>query len=138
MKKLARRLGAVLVATAAMAGMTAVVSAPAQAAGNTVYYASSDGYTGAATFYSSADVFELLDWAADGHGIVLHINLSDDHGATYHRWKNLYNPGDIGAFKSWEFDDEFSEGRYLAFRVCNQNGLNQTAYGCGTWTKATA
>jgi hypothetical protein len=138
MKKLVRRLGAVLVATAAIVGMTAVVSAPAQAAGDAVYSAKTNGYFGYAEFFSDGDQFTLQDTGDDGHGVVLHINLSNDRGQTYYRWKNLYNGHGYTTLTGWSFASEFPEGRYLAFSVCSQNGINQASYHCGAWTKATA
>ncbi|MFJ4620300.1 hypothetical protein [Streptomyces sp. NPDC088812] len=143
MKIQTKRLGAVLATAMAAVGITTAVTAPAQAAGTATYYAVAYDPTypslkiADALFTSSNDTFNVWDDMLDGHGTVLHINLSDDAGATYHRWKNLYIDTDL-AYEDWNFDDEFSEGRYFAFRVCRQDGINQEAYHCGDWVKGTA
>ncbi|MFF4346396.1 hypothetical protein [Streptomyces sp. NPDC001530] len=139
-----------LAASMAAVGIITTVSAPAQAAGTERYhaYAYDPAYpvgavmTGDAQFASINDHFWLTDDTFDGHGVVLHINLSDDAGETYHRWKNLYNGDErtegVLRYKVWDFDAEFSEGRYFAFQVCRQDGINQESFHCGDWVKGTA
>jgi hypothetical protein len=139
-----KRLGAALAVTMAGVGITTAVSAPAQASGTTVYNAFAvdptypEDLTARSNFYSVDDTFILVDEKKDGYGVVLHINLSDDEGETYHRWKNLYDGEETFGGKQWNFDDEFSEGRFFAFRVCRQDGINTVAFHCGGWVKGTA
>jgi hypothetical protein len=142
MKMLARKLGGVLAATVAAVGLITAVPAPAQAANaEAVAYDPTYGdLTARSDFYDDPahrewDWFSLWDEKADGHGVVLHINLSNDGGSTYNRWKNVYFGGGANHWTNFDAGNyaAFNDVKYFAFRVCRQDGVNNAAYHCGAW-----
>lgn len=137
MRKPAKTAARLVGITAALLGTTLAFSTPASAAGDTIYWASNykdSRLVGDAKFYSDGEGVRVWDDAADGFGIVAHVDVRNSDGS-YSRWKNVYN---VSGIRTSVFNDsgDIAEGRGIRLRTCSWQ--NSAPVYCGPWVYGSA
>jgi hypothetical protein len=135
------RAATVAAATVVALGAGTVLATPAEAGVRGTYYAEThygggSDSTAILWFFSDYDEFLLIDNAADGWGVVGHIQYRS--GNSWRDWnRNLYYGGGAagdGLTKRYNF----ATGQQIRFSVALQNGPNGNRVGGEGWVYARA